>query len=322
MGFISRQIEDRYRKVLFSRHDPDDRIFYFSHRDFWGLLRREYSFESSKGYMIRGQFYFYANPRTDRIIVFDHGLAPWHRSYMREIEMLCRQGYAVYAYDHTGCGDSEGEHVMGLCGSLCDLDDCLYVFRGLEELADKEIYVVGHSWGGFSTLNILAFHPEVKKIVAMSGFISLEVMQKQVAPFILAPFRKQIFELERRYNPEYVYCSAIDALSKCDTPAFIIHSADDMTVSVKANFMRLQRELAGRPNTEFLLLTDRNHNPTFTKEAVEYKKEFFKALAKHKKQGTLTTDEEKAKFIASYDWNKMTEQDIEVWDRIYSFLDR
>ena len=33
MGFISRQIEDRYRKVLFSRHDPDERVYYFSAGD-------------------------------------------------------------------------------------------------------------------------------------------------------------------------------------------------------------------------------------------------------------------------------------------------
>ncbi len=322
MGFISRQIEDRYRKVLFSRHDPDDSIYYFSHRDFKGLLRREFSFESSKGYMLRGQFYFYGEPRTDRIIIFDHGLAPWHRSYMPEIERLCRAGYAVYTYDHTGCGDSEGEHAMGLLGSLCDLDDCLYVFRGIEELADKEIYVAGHSWGGFSTLNISATHPEVKKIVAMSGFISLQVMQSQAVPFILAPFRKQLFELERKCNPEYAYASAIDVLSKSEAAALIIHSADDMTVSARANFMRLQRELASRPNTEFLLMKDRGHNPTYTKAAVDYKKEFFKALGKHKKQGTLNIDEEKAAFIAYYDWHKMTEQDDEVWKKIIDFLDR
>ncbi len=322
MGFISRQIEDRYRKVLFSRHDPDDSIYYFSHRDFKGLLRREFSFESSKGYMLRGQFYFYGEPRTDRIIIFDHGLAPWHRSYMPEIERLCRAGYAVYTYDHTGCGDSEGEHIMGLLGSLCDLDDCLYVFRGIEELADKDIYVAGHSWGGFSTLNILAAHPEVKKIVAMSGFISLEVMQRQVAPLILAPFRKQLFELERKYNPEYAHSSAIDALSRSESAALIIHSEDDMTVSAKANFMRLRRELANRKNTEFLLLKDRDHNPTYTKAAVDYKKEFFKALEKQRKSGALKTDEEKAAFSASFDWHKMTEQDDEVWNVIYDFLNK
>ena len=322
MGFISRQIEGVYKKALFSRHDPDDRVFYFSQENFPGLMRREYSFENKNGYLIKGQFYYYQNPKTDRIVVFDHGLAPWHKSYLREIETLCRHGYVVYAFDHTGCGDSEGEGIFGLSGSLSDLDDCLVELGSIEELFSVKIMVVGHSRGGYSTLNILAFHPEVDRIVAMSGFISLDVMMRQIAPFFLAPFRKKMFEVERKYNPEYVDCSAIDALSGCDTPALIIHSTDDNTVSAKANFLRLKSELSGRANIEFLTLTDRDHNPTFTKAAVDYKRGFFKALNKHKKQGTLKTDAEKQAFIDSYDWYKMTEQDEAVWQVIFNHLDK
>lgn len=322
MGFISRQIEDRYRKVLFSRHDPDERVYYFSAGDFPGLFSRELSFENSDGYRIKGYFYYYNNPRTDRIIVFDHGLAPWHRSYMREIEELCRHGFAVYAFDHTGCGESEGEHVRGLCGSLCDLDDCLFVLRGIEELSSVEIALVGHSRGAYSTMNILKFHPEINRIVAMSGFISLKVMHKQIAPFIMAPFRGMLYNLEKKYNPEYVDCSAIEALSSCKTPALFIHSADDTMVGINANFNKLKKAFSERPNTEFLLVKDRDHNPTFTKEAVEYKKAFFKDFAKIKKQGGLPTEEECARIIASYDWYRMTEQDKDVWRVICDFLDK
>ena len=321
MGFILRQIEKTYRSVLFSRHDPDDRVFYFSKEDFPGLLSREYSFENKNGYLLRGNFYYYDNPRTDKIVIFDHGLAPWHKSYLCEIERICRHGYVVYTYDHTGCGDSEGEHIMGLCGSLSDLDDCISELESLEALADKDIMVVGHSRGGYATLNIPAFHPCIKKIVAMSGFVSLDVMLRQLAPFV--PFvRKHIFEIERKQNPEYVDCHASDSISRSDVAAMIIHSADDKTVSAKANFLRLKEDLADRVNTEFLLMTDRDHNPTFTKSAVDYKHSFFKDLKRVKKNNTLVTDEDKSAFIASYDWKKMTEQDDEVWDKIVAFLDK
>jgi hypothetical protein len=104
--------------------------------------------------------------------------------------------------------------------------------------------------------------------------------------------------------------------------AMIVHSDDDKTVSVKTNFFKLKEDLADRPNTEFLLVTDRDHNPTFTKPAVEYKNAFFKDLKQVKKRGTLVTDEDKSAFIASYDWRKMTEQDEEIWNRIFAFLDK
>jgi pimeloyl-ACP methyl ester carboxylesterase len=210
---------------------------------------------------------------------------------------------------------------MGLCGSLSDLDDCISELESLEALADTDIMVVGHSRGGYATLNIPAFHPCIKKIVAMSGFISLDVMLRQLAPFV--PFvRKHIFEIERKQNPEYVDCVGSDSISCSDVAAMIVHSDDDKTVSVKTNFFKLKEDLADRPNTEFLLVTDRDHNPTFTKPAVEYKNAFFKDLKQVKKRGTLVTDEDKSAFIASYDWRKMTEQDEEIWNRIFAFLDK
>ena len=322
MGFISKQIEGAYKKILFSRHDPDDRVYYFSQGDFPSLRAHEYEFKNKHGDLLKGKFYHYLNPKPEKLIVFDHGVAPGYRSYMREIETLCRHGYLVYAFDHTGCRDSEGENIRGLTGSLSDLDDCLSALGRIEQLKSFDIMVIGHSRGGFSALNILAFHPEVKKIVAMSGFISLETMQKQITPFILAPFRKRLFELERECNPDYVNVSAIKTLGGCDNPAMIVHSKDDATVSSKANFDRLKSALAGRDNTEFLLMTDRDHNPTFTKEAVDYKNQFTKDLVKQKKREKKNPDLIDYSFIARYDWNKMTEQDMGVWNKIFAFLDK
>ena len=41
-----------------------------------------------------------------------------------------------------------------------------------------------------------------------------------------------------------------------------------------------------------------------------------------KKDGLLETDEEKANFVSSYDWYKMTEQDEELWEKIFTFLEK
>ena len=322
MGFILRQIENSYKKVLFSRHDPDDRIFYFSAGDFPTLFCADYSFESKRGHSINGRFYYYNDHLTDRMVVFDHGLAPWHRSYMREIETLCRHGYIVYTFDHTGCGESEGDHIMGLCGSIADLDDCLNALKSVEQLSGMKIMVVGHSRGGYSTVNIPALHPEVDRIVAISAFTSLRQMQKQITPLVLAPFRNHLFALEREANPEYVDLCAIKTLSACDTPALLIHSNDDKTVSCKANFLKLKSALADRPNTEFLLLNDRDHNPTYTESAVKYKKAFFKELNRVKKLQKKAPTVQTPNLIARYDWRKMTEQDEDVWENLFEFLDK
>ena len=322
MGFISRQIEGAYKKVLFTRHDPDGTVFYFAHTDFPGLKKTDCSFLSKKGHKLNGGFYFYGIPRQDRLIVFDHGLGTGHRAYMREIEMLCRQGYLVFSYDHTGCGTSGGDHVMGLSGSLSDLDDCIKYLRSSDQFSKIEISVVGHSWGGYSTLNILGFHPDIHSVVAMSGFLSLKIMQSQIAPPIIAPYRKRLFILESHFNPDYVNSSAISVIEKTDKPILVIHSLDDATVSAKLNILKLRKETCEKENIEFILQNGKGHNVSYTREAAEYKRIFFKELKRRKKQGTLSTDEEKRAFISQYDFRAMTEQDEELWEKIFVFLDK
>ena len=322
MSFISEQIEKTYKDLLFRRHDPDGSIFYFGHEDFDGLRSDEFSFISKRGHKLYGSFYYYDGFSKDKLIVFEHGMGNGHNGYFREIERIAKQGYLVYSYDHTGCYRSEGEHMYGLSGSLSDLDDCISALVNEKGYTEEQISVVGHSWGGFSAMNILDLHPGLRSVVAMSGFISVKVMQKQVIPFIIAPFRKRLFALEKQTNPSCADSNAIDVLSKTDRPILIIHSMDDTTVSYKYNLEALSRALIEKTNIEYLLVNGSGHSPHYTAPAFEYKEEFFKELKKLRKQGKLTTDEQKEAFIDSYDWYAMTEQNEDLWEKIFKFLDK
>lgn len=319
MGFISRQIDKIYKSVLFRRHDPDGSIFYFSHNDFDGLSTEEFSFKSKRGHLLHGNFYCYPNHRTDRLVVFEHGMGNGHNGYFREIEHIAKQGYLVYSYDHTGCNKSEGEHIHGLSGSLSDLDDCINALTKDGRFTEEQISVIGHSWGGFSSLNILNFHPNLYSIVAMSGFMSIPVMHRQIVP---VPFRKQLLDLERHTNPAFAESNAIDVLSKTDRPFLIIHSTDDKTVSHRLNFLMLQKSLSNKENIEFLSVSGSGHSPHYTAEAFAYKEDFFKKYVKLRKKKKLQTPEQRKNLISSYDWYKMTEQNGEVWNRIFVFLDK
>ena len=323
--FISRQIEKIYKNTLFCRRDDDGTLFYFSLEDFAGLRRTPYSFKTKKGHTLNGYFYHYGEYSSygkERLIVFDHGMGVGHRAYMKEIEMLARHGYLVYSYDHTGCTESEGEHIMGLSGSLADLDSCITSLKSEKGFSGNAISVVGHSWGAFSTLNILAYHPDIRSIVAMSGFVSLKDMQKQVIPSILSPFRPYLYKIEKETNPDYADSSAIDVLSATETDALIIHSLDDDSVSATRHFCKLKDALSDKPNVSFITLTDRGHNPNYTAEAVKYKAEFFTAHKKRIKKNLHKDKEAQKIFLSSYDWNKITEQDEEIWNKIYEFLDK
>ena len=169
-------ITNMYKSQLFSRQDDTNKAYYFSCDDFEGLNRTPYRFKSSKGHMLQGYFYSYENPIENRIIVFDHGFGEGHRAYIKEIEMLCRKGYLVFSYDHTGCMESEGENCGGLSQSLVDLNNCLTTLKKDEKYKHCTFAVMGHSWGGYSSLNISRLHSDLSHVIVLAGPISVKQM--------------------------------------------------------------------------------------------------------------------------------------------------
>ena len=314
-------IEKVYRNAVYSRTDADGSIFYFSAADFDGLKQDPFVFMSSQDHKLQGYFYHYDNYVPGRIIMFEHGMGTGHRAYMKEIERIARQGYLVFTYDHTGCTESGGESNGGFVHSLIDLNDAINALQKDEKYRDMDISVVGHSWGGFSSLNIAAFHPEVSHIVAMAGFVSVELILKQFFGGLLSGARKKIYEKEKITYPEYIESNAVSALRNTTAKVLVIHSKDDKTVSYVNHFEVMQRALKEKENITFLTVEGKNHNPNYTKEAVVYKDAFFADYQKMRKKKLLQTEEQKKTFLAKYDWHKMTEQDENIWEEIFKALE-
>lgn len=317
---FEKQIVNMYKGMMYQRCDDTETVFYFSPDDFPGLEKEPIIFNSSLGHTLQGFLYQYEGAREDRLIVFDHGFGGGHRAYMREIDMLAKHGYQVFAYDHTGCMQSGGETPRGLSQSLCDLNDCINMLKASERFSGLDILVMGHSWGAFSTLNITALHPDISHIVAMCGFVSVEEMVGTFFSGILKPYRKLIYALERESNPYFVEFDAVKTLSASSTKALLIYSDDDMMCRPN-HYEILKAGLEGRENIDFLYLSSKGHNPNYTAEAVKYLGEFGKARAKIARN-KKATKEDKARFVASYDWQKMTAQDDAVWNVIFEHLEK
>jgi len=307
--------------MAYSRCDDEGYAYYFSHGDFPSLKCEKYDFPSSMSHTLSGYLYSYENPIQNRLVVFDHGFGGGHRSYMKEIEMLCRRGYLVLAYDHTGCMQSGGASPNGMAQSLADLNDCINKVKSDGRFSGYKISVMGHSWGGFSTLNISALHPDLSHVVVLSGFVSVELLINTFFPGILSPYRKKIMEIERAANPEFVDFDATKSLLNTDAAVLLIYSDNDK-MCTRVHYDTLSRALSGRENVEFLLLKGKGHNPNYTASAVNYLNRYVKEKRALIKKGKLTTDEEKKRFVSSYDWNAMTEQDSDVWQKIFETLDK
>jgi len=316
---LEKQILRMYRGMAYTRCDDNGLAYYFSSDDFAGLHKKAYGFPSSRGHRLQGYVYHYDNPIPGRLIVFDHGFGGGHRSYMKEIEMLCRHGYTVFAYDHTGCMESGGENPNGMAQSLCDLHDCITALKQDEQFSGLALSVMGHSWGGFSTLNIAALHPEISHVVALSGFVSVELLIQSYFSGIMKGYRKAIMALETRANPGFVKYNAVENLQKTNARALLIYSDNDQMCRKTVHYDVLRKNLEGRPNIDLLLVQNKGHNPNYTEDAVRYLGEYGKAKTKLIKKAP--SDAEKAAFVESWDWNRMTAQDESVWEKIFGCLD-
>lgn len=310
-----------YKQNLFNRCDDNGAVYYFSDNDYPNISKIEYIFKSSKGYDLKGFLYFYENYQPNKIVVFEHGMGGGHLSYFREIELLAKHGYLVLAYDHTGCMSSGGKNTSGFAQSLCDLNDCINSLKKHEEYKNYDYYVIGHSWGGFSAMNISALHPEIKKIIAISGFVSVKNILKQTFKGFLKCAYNDIYQIEKQSNPDFVDADACESLKSFKGKALLIYSKDDKVVNYKYHYNQLYEKLYAKTNIKFLLVVKKNHNPNYTEEAVKYKDKFFKIYSKSLKQNKLVNDEQKEIFKKSFDWKKMTNQDKLIWNRIFEVLD-
>lgn len=317
---FEKKILDIYKKQLITRNDHLSMVHYYSHGDFEGLLCTPYSFISGQGQRLYGAFYYYNVKDTRKIVIFEHGLGGGHRSYMKEIEMLCRGGFTVFSYDHTGCGISEGDNIRAFSQSICDLDMCITSLRNSEEYRDADISVVGHSWGGLSSLNIGALHPDITHIVAISAPISVKAMISQFFSSIMRIFVPAVMRYEKEQNPIHATLSAQESLKSTSASVMVIHSKDDPTVKYDSHFKVLEAALKERENTVFVSTEGKAHNPNYTASAVQYKDAFFADLTEKTRSGYFDNEEKCSAFKKSYDFWKMTEQDETLWEKILKFL--
>ena len=71
---------------------------------------------------------------------------------------------------------------------------------------------------------------------------------------------------------------------------------------------------------EFVITDGKKHNPNYTAEAVNYMNDVFSEYNSLVKQKKLKTFEEKKNYFNDVLLSKITEQDNEIWNKIFAFL--
>ena len=307
MGIISRI----YVKKFVCRYDKQIGVPYYSYTDFEGLHRDEFSFTNSKGIELKYFYFYYDNYKKDKIILFLHGLDCGHAAYMAEINELCKRGFKVLAIDYTGCGESQGKCLGSLYQPTKDVIELLDLLN-----IEEEIVLVGHSLGGFTSLNILNLREEIKTAVILAGFIS---PKDELSHFIKSNFFvKGILRYEKKVSSNLYYLNNKEYLKTTKDRIFFIQSTDDQMVPYETALKVV--EDINNPSIKTLRISGRKHNPNYTDSAIQYMNEVFGNFNIQVREKQIKTKEDRINYFKDVSVEKLVEQNERMFDEITIFI--
>lgn len=261
-------------KYDYDRYDSD---YYLVYDD----VKHEYPrktilFESGKNTL---SAYLYGEGNEKGIIVVAPGHSDSNDIKLYEIRYFVDAGYSVICFDYTGCYTSEGDSFGGYTQAVYDLDALLNYVENNGEFEDKQIYLFGHSLGGYAVAAVLGMEHNVKAVVAASGFDTPEEQwQYSVNKYtgflysIIKPFNSLFISL--KYGTDKSL-SAVEGINNVSIPVMVISAEND---SFYGGFSPIydKRDEITNPNCTFILMDEENHNGHYdyflTDEAVEYQK--------------------------------------------------
>ena len=262
------------RTDIYNRYDPDWKDIH---------SRTEVRFTSGDN-ELKGFIYGMENESPRGLLVFAHGISTGHESYINQLMWFVEKGWRVFAYDATGSGYSEGDGTVGLVQSALDLDKALTFAENDERLSGLDVYLLGHSWGGFAVSAVQNFDHDIKASAEISGYAyPLEMLDEGAvmtmhsrAAIVFHPF---VWTYNKLVFGEYADLNAVDGINKSGIPNLLIHGdKDDFVPYEKVGIISKGDELTN-PNVQYLTLTGEfaDHNKFFNSDACnEYKKPFNK----------------------------------------------
>lgn len=310
-------IEKTYKDLFGSRCDDPGYIKYLTYKDFPSMKEKRIEFESMST-TIRGGLYYNKESIDDysKIIIFCHGMGGGYLSYMTEIGILVDNGFLVLAYDYSATFSSSGESLMGFSLPLVNLKSAYNYIKSNDSLKEKTISVMGHSWGGFAALNSLNLFNDITHVVALSAPLSFKTMNKENFKLLNPIIYPSILKHECEIFGDIAKVDGLNVINK-DSKLLSVYSTDDNTVIDKYNYLPL-RKYDHNKNHSMIIMTDRKHNPTYTKAAVEKLNDLFSRITKYKSENK--TPAEIKELLKDIEWEKVVEQDMDVWNKIIDFL--
>ena len=256
-----------YHLMFHTRSDTNE--YTQSAADFPRLTCEECTFTSRAGVTLAGYWFSDVSaPKKDAVVIFAHGYqSGGHGVYLSSIARFAYDGYTVFAYDATAHGKSGGDGVGGMPRGAFDLSRAIEYVK--EHRPGAPILLCGHSWGGYSVLNVLNKHPEVGGVVSMSGFDrSVDLIEAHVPPAFKS-VKQYFIAAEFLTFGKTAFESAVTGMKKSEARIMIVHSSDDPAVPPLYSVSHYKDAFGDDDRIIYKLYENRGHSPFVGGEAVK-----------------------------------------------------
>ena len=262
-------------------------LFRRKNRPNYAFQPGEYCVKKMQNCPCRQEFYYIAGnstlkgyyypSTTQKLVVIVHGFRSGADDFLPLTRALVNKGFCVFAFDATGTYDSKGRSLVGMCQSLVDLDNTLK-FIQTTPLSKHQLYLVGHSLGGYAVLSVLQLHNNVKGCVALAPVCdATKIFVQKACQYIgaIATIYQPTFDVIQRITfGKYVHCNSIKGINSTNIPVLIVQGAMDKVVPPNTISVTAYMSQITNPNVCFCQVEGvfgEHSNVWHSREAVEYK---------------------------------------------------
>lgn len=221
-------------------------------------LREEKYFNAGEntlcGYLYTSQA---PNPKNG-LIVLASGHNACADSYLWQIKELMEYGWSVFAFDSTGCCNSEGDSAVGFSQELLDLEAALTYIEAENRFGFENIALFGHSRGGYAACCVLSSDFDIDAVVSVSGVNSpmeaiIGAMDRYIGKLAYVNYGPLWLYQSILFGKETVNLKANEVLSQTQVPVLIVHGANDREVPTDAFSIYAYKDSIEKDNVSFLL---------------------------------------------------------------------
>ncbi|OEF29203.1 bifunctional alpha/beta hydrolase/OsmC family protein [Vibrio rumoiensis] len=204
------------------------------------VQKKKLTFTNSQGIELAGLLELPEQPTAFALFAHCFTCGKDVSSASRIARTLASQGIAVFRFDFTGLGSSDGDFAnTNFSANVEDLESAASYLRQNYQAPD---FLIGHSLGGTAVLAVADKIPEIKGIITIGSPAEPSHVLKQFAndiDEIVEQGCKQVdlagrpFSIKKQFIDDLQEYTLIDRIANLHKPLLVFHSPIDKTVSIE-----------------------------------------------------------------------------------------